>query len=103
MFSLGYEALQSELECVKTAWGIPGCPPSPAQMLTPANSEAIVTVYKPQEFPPITCQQHKRTIYSTAEAFEGENFHKFQDFVANWESFLLYSEAVGFCIVYPKV
>jgi len=25
----------------------------------------------------------KRTIYSTAEAFEGENFHEFQDFVAN--------------------
>ena len=25
----------------------------------------------------------KRTIYSTAEAFEGENFYKFQDFVAN--------------------
>ena len=48
MFSLGFEALQSEFECVKQLGVSQGAPPPPpAQMLTPANSirEAIVTLY----------------------------------------------------------
>lgn len=68
-------------------------------MLTPAHSEAIVTQFTTslRNFP-LSPVSNKKT--SIAEAFEGEIFRKFQDFVANWESFLLYSEAVCFCIKY---